>query len=35
MLSTEERELIIQHAQKAGLGDRLCKSSFLGRPRYV
>ncbi|MGH8070624.1 MAG: DUF2971 domain-containing protein [Candidatus Entotheonellia bacterium] len=34
-LSGTERDRIVQHAQRAGLGDRLVVSSLLGRPRYV
>jgi hypothetical protein len=30
-----QHEQIIQAAEKAGLGDRLAKSSLLGWPRYV
>jgi hypothetical protein len=34
-LSVPERDLIIAHAQRTGLGNRIAKSSLLGRPRYV
>jgi len=34
-LSGPDRDLIVQHAQKVGLGDCLAVSSLLGRPRYV
>ncbi len=31
----EERDIIKQHVERAGLGDRLQRSTLLGRPRYV
>lgn len=31
----EERALVTEHIQKAGLGDRLHVSTLLGKPRYV
>lgn len=34
-LSGAERDLVVQHAQTAGLGRRLVYSSLLGRPRYL
>jgi hypothetical protein len=34
-LSGAERDRIVQHAQRVGLGDRLVVSSLLGRRRYV
>jgi hypothetical protein len=34
-LSTKEAEMIVSHAEKAGLGKRIAKSSLLGRPRYI
>jgi hypothetical protein len=33
-LSDDERKTIIAHSQKVGLGDRVCKSSLLGQPRF-
>lgn len=33
--SREERDIITQHAERVGLGDRLQQSTLLGRPRYV
>jgi hypothetical protein len=35
VLSGTERDRIVQHAERVGLGDRLVVSSLLGRPRYV
>lgn len=29
-----EMEIVIEQAKKAGLGDRICKSSLLGEPRF-
>lgn len=34
-LTPENRDSIISHAKKAGLGGRICMSSLLGQPRYV
>lgn len=34
-LIPKDRDSIILHAQKAGLGGRICKSSLSGQPRYV
>jgi hypothetical protein len=33
--SDEEREVVTHHVERAGLGDRLCRSTLLGRPRYI
>lgn len=33
--SREERDLATRHVERAGLGDRLQRSTLLGRPRYV
>ena len=33
-LSRDEMEIVIDQTQKAGLGDRICKSSLLGEPRF-
>ena len=34
-LTVDDCDLIISHAEKTGVGKRICKSSLLGRPRYV
>jgi hypothetical protein len=34
-LSKEEMDTIVDHARIAGLGDRVCKSSLLGQPRFI
>ena len=33
-LSKDEIAVVIEQTQKAGLGDRICKSSLLGEPRF-
>ena len=33
-LTADDCDRIISHAEKTGLGKRICKSSLLGRPRY-
>ena len=33
-LSKVEMDIVLDHAQKAGLSDRICKSSLLGSPRF-
>jgi hypothetical protein len=34
-LSKKEGDAIIEQSRKAGLGDRVCKSSLLGQPRFI
>jgi hypothetical protein len=34
-LAPQERDLIIEASKRSGLGDRLCKSSLLGQPRFI
>jgi hypothetical protein len=34
-LSVEERDRIAERCRNAGLGDRICKSSLLGEPRFI
>jgi hypothetical protein len=34
-LSKTETEAVIEESRKAGLGDRICKSSLLGQPRFL
>jgi hypothetical protein len=33
-LSKDDMEAVIEQTKKAGLGDRICKSSLLGEPLY-
>src|SRR5437016_5722970 len=33
-LSKQDMEAAIEQTKKAGLGDRICKSSLLGTPRF-
>jgi hypothetical protein len=33
-LSKDDMETVIEQTKKAGLGDRICKSSLLGEPRF-
>jgi hypothetical protein len=34
-LVPDERNLIVEATRRLGLGDRLCKSSLLGQPRFI
>src|SRR3546814_206027 len=33
--SRAEREIVTEHVERAGLADRLQRSTLLGRPRYI
>jgi hypothetical protein len=34
-LTREDQQTIIEESQKKGLGDRVCKSSLMGTPRFL
>ena len=34
-LGKDDMEIVIEQAKRAGLGDRICKSSLLGEPRQL